>query len=323
MRNTIRRWSLGLASGLLVLGFASTGQAASTNAWLGVVTQEVTDDLRDALDLQGDGVLVNSVYPGSPAERGGIRKGDVIISFNNHSVDSPGSLSDAVRDETVGSTATVKLVRRGSTQTVSVKLGTRPDSDLEDDTPTPGARREVRAWKNGKEVDPEDFNFEMPNLKHLEGLGAMPRMAFMNRGRLGVRIQELNPDLAGYFGGSNGKGALILEVIEGTPADKAGLKAGDVIVRMGTQDIASPEDLVSALREEEGKVSLTVVRRGVKRSVDAELGDAMRDRRVSRFESRAPRPESSGPENEELRQQLDDLRQQLRDMKKQLEDRNR
>jgi serine protease Do len=322
MRTAIRHWSLGLASGLLLLGLAAPAHAAG-KAWLGVTTQQITDELRDALDLKGSGVLVNSVINDGPADRAGIRKGDVITSFNDHEVGSPGDLADAVQDENVGSTATVKVIRRGSTQTLSVKLGTRPEG-MDDETPTPGSRRDVRVYRNGKEVDPDEI--DMPNLEHLEGLGAMPRMLFMNdRGRLGVRIQKLNPDLASYFGGTNGKGALVLEVVEDTPADKAGIKAGDVIVRLGNKDIEDPDDLVSALRDSEGKVTVTVVRKGARRTIDAELDTATRRDRTYRFDSRAPRapqpPDMSS--NDDLRRQIEELRQQLQDMKKQLEERNR
>ena len=61
MRIAVRRRGLGLVLGLFVLGLAAPSFAAPTRAWLGVTTQSVTEDLRDALDLRGDGVLVNSV----------------------------------------------------------------------------------------------------------------------------------------------------------------------------------------------------------------------------------------------------------------------
>src|SRR5262245_10572210 len=105
MRN-IRNWSLGLASGLLLLGIALPVRAFAATAWLGVNTQEVSDELRDGLDLRGDGVLVTAVVAGSPAERAGIRKGDVLTSFNGRSIESPSELFDAVRSENVGSNAT-------------------------------------------------------------------------------------------------------------------------------------------------------------------------------------------------------------------------
>lgn len=328
MRTAIRRLGLGLASGLFLLGLTTAAHAApAATAWLGVTTQELTDELRDALDLRGSGVLVNSVIRDGPADRAGLRKGDVITSFNGHDVETPGELSDAVRDEEVGATATVKVLRHGSPQTISVKLGPRPDS-LDDQTPTPGSRSDVHIFRNGREVNPDER--DLPNPEGLEGLGTMPRMFFMNeRGRLGVQVQKLNPDLASYFGGTNGKGALVLDVVEDSPADKSGVKAGDVIVRVGSRDIDDPDDLISALRDSEGQVTLTVVRRGARRNIDAQLEAPSRGNRMYRFDGRAPRvpqpPSVSRDDssNDELRRQIEDLREQLREMKKQLEDRNR
>lgn len=340
MRTAIRRGGLGLVLGLCLLGLSAPSFAAPSKAWLGVMTQSVTEELRDALDLRGDGVLVNRVVIDSPADRAGIKKGDIITSVSGRSVESPADLSEAVQDQQVGATATVKVLRRGATQSFSVKLGARPSSFDDEDrwsTPTPGPDSDgatrIRAFKNGKEVDPDDIEIPgLEGLRHLDGLGAMPRSVFWNdRPRLGVRLQEMNPDLASYFGGTNGKGALVVEVIEDTPAEKAGIKAGDVITAVGSTSVDDAEDLSRVLADEEGKVSLSVVRKGARRTIEADLGDAprrsmtwrMRDGRAPkapgsmRFETRDDQGDS------DLRREMQQLRDELREMKKQLEDKNR
>src|SRR5262245_32903703 len=105
-----RRRIVWAASGIaLLLALATAGvlvgraAAQSTGTpWLGVTTQEITGDLRDGLSYSGRGVLVNRVVADSPAERAGIRKGDVIVSFNSRSVDSPDELVDLVRSALIG-----------------------------------------------------------------------------------------------------------------------------------------------------------------------------------------------------------------------------
>jgi membrane-associated protease RseP (regulator of RpoE activity) len=321
MRHAVRSSSPGLLGVFLLLLAAPVLAAPTPKAWLGVTTQELSDELRDALDIKNDGVLVNRVVTGSPAEKAGMRKGDVILSINDHSVGSPAALADAVSSAAVGSTAALRVVRRGSIQNVSAKLAARPDS-LDNDGGDDWSRSSthVHVWRDGKEISPD--NGEIPGLeglRHLDGLGAMPRMVFFGRGRLGIRTASLNSDLSGYFGGTNGKGALVLEVLKDTPAEKAGIKAGDVITRVDNQDVQDSDDLVRALRDEEGKVTITVVRKGAKRTVEAELENGQLGPRTYRYETRTP---GSSHDDDELRREMQELRDQIRDLKQQLEDKN-
>ena len=94
--------SLGLAGlGLSLIVLLSAVPAAradrdsDSHGWLGIYTQALTSELREGLDYRGDGVLVNRVVPGSPADKAGIEKGDVIVSVNMRSVDSPDKLADS------------------------------------------------------------------------------------------------------------------------------------------------------------------------------------------------------------------------------------
>jgi len=314
MRCAVRRSILGLTGALLLVLTAPVLAAPTQKAWLGVTTQELSDELRDALDIKNDGVLVNRVLTGSPAEKAGLRKGDVIISFNDRSVDSPPALADAVQTAGVGASVNLRVVRRGSVQNMSARLVSRPDSL--DDQDRDGS---VRVWRNGREIHPDDMDFPgLEGLRHLDGLGAMPRMMFYGRGRLGIRTTSLNSDLTSYFGGTNGTGALVLEVLKDTPAEKAGIKAGDVITRVDNQDVKDSDDLVRALRDEEGKITIALVRKGVKRTVEAELDDGQLGPRTYRYETRSPGATS----DDDLRREMQELRDQVRELKQQLEDKN-
>lgn len=337
MSRITRSLRLGLLPGLFALGIAGVALAQSGNGWLGVSTQAVTEELRDALDLRGDGVLVNRVVSGSPADRAGIRKGDVITAVNGRSVESPEELADVVRAQSAGSSASVRIARRGGgSQTISVRLGNRSeaqngDRDEDEDwkdtpTPTPGGRPEIHVWKDGKEVDPNDEDFKMPDMRGFRGFGDMNGFQLNARPRLGVRLQKMNPDLGGYFGGTNGRGALVVEVVEDSPAERAGIKAGDVITAVGSTNVDDPDDLIRAIANEEGRASLTLVRRGTRRTVEAELGDRSRQSDTRRLrDDRAPRAPRApmAPElrrNDDSDREIQELRDEIRELKKQLEE---
>ena len=113
--------------------------------YLGVQVQDLTRSLKRAMDLEGvDGALVNSVADGSPADRAGLRKGDVIIRVGR--TDTPGAsdLTRVVRDMKPGDRASVVVLRDGSRRTLSVVLGSRP-KDEQFDMPMPGRG----PWRGG------------------------------------------------------------------------------------------------------------------------------------------------------------------------------
>jgi membrane-associated protease RseP (regulator of RpoE activity) len=96
--------------------------------------------------------------------------------------------------------------------------------------------------------------------------------SFMGPGRLGVRLQSLGDQLGAYFGAADGHGALIAEVEKGTAAEKAGLKAGDVIVGVAGKDVEDPGDVVDAIHEaDEGPVKITILRDRKRMTVTADL----------------------------------------------------
>jgi C-terminal processing protease CtpA/Prc len=356
-RTTPLRW-LVLFAALVML--AAAPSLAAARAWLGVYTQEVTDELRDALDLKDNGVLVNQVVSDSPADRAGLRKGDVILSVDGHSVDSPSALSDLIGDADEGQPVSIALVRKGDHLTLSVRLASRPESDDDDEgvapappappvppvppsphaAPAPKAPRGEMRWYSSDDndgVDPKEIRDRVREVIPNFDFDSNDGRGFMintGRGRLGVRIETLGDDLASALGSSGTKGVLVLEVIKDTPADKAGLRAGDIITAVDRTSVYDTDDLVKALRGESGKVSLSVTRRGEKRTVEAALEDSPRVMRLrsgdgpmgmgrmgdgKKFEVRV----DGDADRDDLRKQLDELRQQLRELRQQLEERRR
>ena len=310
-----RRWAavsgaaLALAALAAAPGLGADGMSPSSatgRAWLGIYTQALSPELLEGMSYKGKGVLVNRVVQDSPADRAGVRKGDVITSFNSRAVDSPEALSDLVGQSRSGQSASLRIVRDGRTQNLTAKLMARSEDEGMDSMES--GRREIRV----KELDsdgPLDMDLRLPGV-----------MRWMGRGRLGVRVETLNPDLGSYFNLPEGKGVLVVEVMKDTPAEKAGLKAGDVITRVGDRAVVNAEDLVKALGDDEGKVTIGIVRKGGARAIEAELDK--QEQRVIRIR-RGEGPMGLGDDHamrggrvpqreiDELRRQIDELRRRL------------
>jgi membrane-associated protease RseP (regulator of RpoE activity) len=361
MRRTSRRAGLMLAALTLTALFAiARVPAASARPWLGVYTQEITGDLRDGMDLSAAaGVLVNRVVPDGPADRAGLRQGDVIVRFNSRAVESPTALARMVGEARERQEVAIQVLRKGERRTISVVLASRSDDEdvappAPPAPPAPGDRKRrddgespdirVKIQRDGEA--PEAYRFDgdleklpahvremMRDLPGLDGNGGLHalRVIGASRGRLGVRIESLNEGLASALGAPGTDGVLVLEVIADTPAERAGLRAGDVILTVDGHEVKNAEGLVEALRDVNGKVSITVSRTGARRTVEAELAATPR---VFRGEGPMAAPGRGGelerdvrlhPRSDadtgDLRRQLEELRQQLRELRQQLEDR--
>ena len=198
-----------------------------SRGYLALVPQDLDEDLAKAMDL-GDqrGVLVAEVTRDGPAAKAGLRRGDVILAFNEHKVDSATQLRNAVAGVKPGSEVQVEGLRDGRRRTFRVVLSERPDSVA--------AATPERDDDEGKE----------------------------SGGRLGLSLQPLTPDVAGQLGyGSDVQGVLVSSVEPGSPAAEAGLAPGDLIEAVGRTEVRSVDELRRALAARSGDVAL-LVRRG-------------------------------------------------------------
>jgi predicted metalloprotease with PDZ domain len=323
-----------LALGSLVVSATRSSADDDSPAWLGVYSQTLTPELREGLGYNGDGAIVTSVVPDSPADRAGLKQGDVIVGFNSTTIASSSGLARAVSAEAAGKSVSLRIVRDKTRRTLTATLAARPEDDETPEwneapeTPeppdapaAPAAPRAPRirefTFKNG------DGNFSF------EGLGRGLGMLGMGRGRLGVRVESLNPDLGGYFGVKDGKGVLVIEVLKDTPAERAGLKSGDVITRVGDKAVYDADDLVSALRDADKQATLTVMHKGASRTVTTELAEAPHVMRIDRSgplgmrdgELRWHSTDGAGDQGD-VRRQLDDLRRELRELRDQIKEMN-
>jgi serine protease Do len=293
--------------------------------WLGVVTQSLNEGLREGMEYEGEGVLITQVVDDGPADRAGVRKGDILVSLNSRSVGSPGDLTRMIRESRVGQSVTIVLFRDGRRRTVTPRLAERPERV---DLP------EIEELRDLPERFEHDFG---PMMRWNSGEGDGQSFVFrgMGRGRLGVRLEDLGSDLGSYFDVPGGGGALVVEVMKDTPAERAGLKAGDVLTQIGDRKISDSDDVVEALRDApEGKISITAVRKGASRTIEAELDEAPRrfrmgpgrdmmvlrprDRRllVPEVRREARREARRGVQED---QSLRELREELRELREKLD----
>jgi len=306
---------------VLTIGAAGVGRAATTDSktgtetkseskssrpWLGVVTQSLDDDLKDGLNYNGDGVLVNRVAEDSPAAKAGVKQGDVIVSMNGKAVNDPDDLQELVRSAHAGDRATLVIARDGKQQTLTATLAHRPND---------------MTWGDDQHRivihEAPDVQFD---LDHMPDVMDLP---VIGRGRLGVQLEDLNSDLGGYFSVPDGKGALVMSVVDGSAAAEAGLKAGDVIVKIGDHAIEDSDDATRAIRQGEGSTPIEVVRKGKHMTLTATL--ATRDHMHHAFIGHMDMGDLPQVMNDaqrqtqsQLRREMDDLRREIHELSEQL-----
>jgi membrane-associated protease RseP (regulator of RpoE activity) len=214
--------------------------------WMGVVADEGTPDhAKDAKLTSERGVYVASVQAGSPAEKAGLKKGDVILSYDGENVEGARQFQRLVCETPSGRTINVAVWRDGASRQLSVRIGGR--NDQEESFALPDMHGEHNPLpRNFK------FHFDLPSAWDFGGP------------RLGINAQDLNGQLGAYFGTPDGKGVLVTEVLPNTAAEKAGLKSGDVITRVEGRLIDSTSDLRENLRSKSanGEIALGILRRG-------------------------------------------------------------
>ncbi len=297
-------WLLALPLVLGGFGPASAPAAAGEDtAWLGVQLQRLDPDLGEALNLEGgQGVLIAEVMADSPAEAAGLEEGDVILRIGDSVAKSVQTVVRTIRGSDPGDVIDVEINRDGEIRTFQVTLGEREEDD-----------EVVVIRRPGKHLERLRRNLPLP---HVPGLIELEKS--LGGPRLGVETRRLDADLAWYFGVDEGEGALVMNVIEDTPAEEAGLKAGDVILALNDSEIHSPGDLRDLVVEKEGEtVSLKVRRQKRDMTVQVTLEPSERVWHTRKFElfEDDEETESLRDELDALRGELDRLREEIRSLK--------
>jgi serine protease Do len=235
----MRIHGLVLAAGLAIPALAQQGvpnsapfpfplRPGENSSYLGVGLREIGPDRAKALNLPEEaGVEITQVYANSPAASAGLMAGDVVLEYNGQRVEGMEQFARLVRETPAGREVKLQISRNGATQTIAVKVASRPPEVL----PAPA------------------INPSISLTPFRPYAGAV----------MGLETEAVSGQLADYFGVK--EGVLVRSVTKNSPAERAGIKAGDVITRVGDANVASPVEIASQLRSRRGQsVPVTLTR---------------------------------------------------------------
>jgi serine protease DegQ len=192
---------------------------------LGIAVQSLTPDLAEALSLDAkEGVVVNGVEPASPAEKAGIKKGDVIVALRGEPIKSAQDLRNRIGLAAVGSDARLTVLRDGKRRDLTASIDPAPSTTTKAaSTRVPSSGQSAHALIDA--LQGADFRDAPHDGQH----GSV-------------------------------KGAIVSRVDPGSPADRAGLHPGDIVTGVNRTSVASEAELAKVLRQEPGRIALNVQR---------------------------------------------------------------
>jgi membrane-associated protease RseP (regulator of RpoE activity) len=299
-------------------------------SYLGVHIDQVTPQMVSSLKLpEPGGALITYVDQDGPACRAGLKNNDVVVEFNGAKVQSPDQLQEMIHSTAAGKMVNLTVVRDGQKKNINVTLGAWPNA-VAHAQGFVAPRPPVPA--NGPVMASPAFpDIEVPSFVALAT-------------RNGLVVESLCPQLSDYFGVPHGQGVLIRSIEKGSPADAAGLKAGDVIVKVNNEPVHDMADWRRAMRGRAGKIPIAVVRDKHEQTIMlsvASSGDTSRlqDQDWSDFEGQMQafqqemeklRPElersktemlaNMKPSQQELEQMRDDIQQSMKLSQKDIEE---
>ena len=207
--------------------------------YLGVAAQEISPQMAQAMGLPTsdpttDGALIAAISPNSPADRAGLKPGDVITGVNGATVTNPSDLAADIANVDPGHDTTISYIRNGKPETLSVAVATMPAN---------------------------------PDAAFQQGGGSQPQAAVPGNAGLGLTLAPLTPDIRSQLNlPADASGAVVTQVKPNSAADQAGVQAGDLLVGVGPADVTGPDDAVSAINaaKKAGSpaVALRIIRQG-------------------------------------------------------------
>jgi membrane-associated protease RseP (regulator of RpoE activity) len=235
------------------------------SSYLGVEVNDVEEDRVKALKLKEEtGVEVTAVDEDAPAGKAGFKEHDVILSVNGTKMESEEQLRRTIRETPSGRTVDVLISRDGQQMTLKPTLASRDQMNVVV-VPriAPNVHVTVPPMPPMAPMVERDFAFIPPDVPDVR--------VYTNVRSVGALVENLTPQLRDFFGVKNGSGLLVRSVEKGSAAEAGGLKAGDVIVRVGDERVNDAGDWRRALRNKSGDVQFGIVRDKREQNVTVKL----------------------------------------------------
>ncbi|HLX85674.1 MAG TPA: PDZ domain-containing protein [Terriglobales bacterium] len=213
------------------------------SSYLGVDIADVSPERLGELKLKEEhGAEVTMVDQDAPAGKAGLKPHDVIVSLNGTAVESTAQLRRMIKETPPGRVVTLGISRDGQPLTLKVQLADRHKS----------------SW-------PPNVHMAMPEIPAMPAVPDfdMPAVSVVmvhSSVRTGLMVENITAQLGEFFGVKNGNGVLVRSVEKGSRAEKAGFRAGDVVVKVNTQSVHDTSDFTHALRSTSGTAAVTVMR---------------------------------------------------------------
>ncbi len=219
----------------------SSDEGGNGSSYMGVDITDVTAERLSELKLKEEhGAEITMVDQDAPAGKAGLREHDVILSLNGSPVESAAQLRRIIKELPPGRVVSLGISRDGQPQTVKVQLADRHKS---------------MSWS----PDTQEFKFQMPEIS-IPDID-MPNFIGHSSTRAGLMVENITPQLGDFFGLKGGNGVLVRSVEKGSRGEKAGFRAGDVVVKINGQPVRDSSDFTHALHASfNGSVPVTIIR---------------------------------------------------------------
>jgi serine protease Do len=264
-----------LIAGMTLLGGGTMLHAAigvggyghTSQGYLGVELHDVGDDELAALKLkEARGAEVVNLDHDGPACKAGVQMHDVILQMNGQIIDGEDQLRRMLRETPAGRTVSFVISRDGLTQTLTMTMADRKTVALQAweqhytvPDPAPRAPAEYGAPRGSGFMSAAPSSVVTQPKGHRDFLWTTTMI--LSSSFTGAQLEVMGPQLAQFFGSESGAGLLVRSVAGSSPAELAGMKAGDVVVRINSIPVTSGTDWTKTVHENKGRpVPVVVIR---------------------------------------------------------------